>query len=80
MHEALQFETPENIRVQYTPAGLGTRFVAWFIDQILVSLLMLAIGGGLVRSSQPRLGVAATGERGKRLRTSAPRRGPGERR
>ena len=42
MHEALQFETPENIRVQYTPAGLGTRFVAWFIDQILVSLLMLA--------------------------------------
>lgn len=43
MHDSLQFETPENVQVQYTPAGLGTRFIAWFLDQILVSLLMFVV-------------------------------------
>lgn len=38
MNDSLQFETPENVHVRYTPAGLGTRFLAWFVDQIFVSL------------------------------------------
>lgn len=39
----LQFETPENVAIEYAPAGLGTRFVAWFIDQIFSTLLTLFI-------------------------------------
>jgi uncharacterized RDD family membrane protein YckC len=38
MQTALRFETPENVQVQYEPAGLGTRFVAWFVDQIMVCI------------------------------------------
>jgi uncharacterized RDD family membrane protein YckC len=33
------FETPENVHVRYDVAGLGTRFVAWFVDQVVVWLL-----------------------------------------
>jgi uncharacterized RDD family membrane protein YckC len=33
---SLHFETPENVQVQYEPAGLGTRFIAWFVDQVIV--------------------------------------------
>lgn len=36
MAEAVHFETPENIKIAYKPAGLGTRFQAWAIDCILV--------------------------------------------
>jgi uncharacterized RDD family membrane protein YckC len=43
MSTNIQFETPENIRVAYQPAGLGTRFVAWFVDNIIVSVLLVAI-------------------------------------
>ena len=43
MHDSIQFETPENVQVHYTLAGLGTRFTAWFLDQILVSILMFVI-------------------------------------
>lgn len=43
MTEALQFETPENVRVQYLPAGLGTRFVAWFVDQFFVAILLFVV-------------------------------------
>jgi uncharacterized RDD family membrane protein YckC len=32
----IEFETPENIQVAYEPAGLGTRFVAWFVDNIIM--------------------------------------------
>jgi uncharacterized RDD family membrane protein YckC len=47
----IQFETPENIQVAYEPAGLGTRFVAWFVDNIImyvagfVILLILLCSG-----------------------------------
>ena len=41
MPPALKFETPENVQVQYQPAGLGTRFVAWFVDQFILIVLML---------------------------------------
>ncbi|WP_437223392.1 RDD family protein [Planctomicrobium sp. SH661] len=43
MADQLKFETPENVQVRYTPAGLGTRFVAWVIDQVFVSLLMFVL-------------------------------------
>lgn len=36
MANAIQFETPENVLVTYEPAGLGTRFVGWIVDQILI--------------------------------------------
>jgi uncharacterized RDD family membrane protein YckC len=36
MSAKIQFETPENIQVAYQPAGLGTRFVAWFVDNIIM--------------------------------------------
>jgi uncharacterized RDD family membrane protein YckC len=39
----LQFETPENVRVNFSLAGLGTRYVAWFVDQILVMVAIFAI-------------------------------------
>lgn len=43
MASAIQFETPENIEVSYAPAGLGTRFVAWLVDYILMVLLVLCM-------------------------------------
>jgi uncharacterized RDD family membrane protein YckC len=42
-----RFETPENVQVSYAAAGLGTRFLAWFVDQVLVwavtAALMIAL-------------------------------------
>lgn len=43
----LHFETPENVYIQYEPAGLGTRFLAWFVDQVLLILVMVAAFIGL---------------------------------
>jgi uncharacterized RDD family membrane protein YckC len=43
MADALQFETPENVHVAYTPAGPGTRFIAWFVDQFFVFLFVLLV-------------------------------------
>jgi uncharacterized RDD family membrane protein YckC len=40
MSVPLQFETPENVRIEHHPAGLGTRFVAWFVDGIIVNVLL----------------------------------------
>jgi uncharacterized RDD family membrane protein YckC len=34
--DSYRFETPENVQVSYAAAGLGTRFLAWFVDQLLV--------------------------------------------
>ena len=36
----LQYETPENVQIEYRPAGLGTRFLAWFADQIILTLII----------------------------------------
>jgi len=33
----IQYETPENVQIEYRPAGLGTRFLAWFVDQIILN-------------------------------------------
>jgi uncharacterized RDD family membrane protein YckC len=39
----IQFETPENVQVAYQPAGLGTRFVAWFVDNIIMTAAGIVI-------------------------------------
>lgn len=43
MATSLRYETPENIQLQYQAAGLGTRFVAWFIDSIFLHAAMLVV-------------------------------------
>jgi uncharacterized RDD family membrane protein YckC len=43
MNAKIAFETPENIQVAYEPAGVGTRFVAWFVDNIILTLAGLGI-------------------------------------
>jgi uncharacterized RDD family membrane protein YckC len=39
MASAHRFETPENVQVHYEAAGLGSRFVAWFVDQVLLGVI-----------------------------------------
>ncbi|MCE9605158.1 MAG: RDD family protein [Planctomycetia bacterium] len=36
MAPQVEYETPENVRLSYKPAGLGTRFTAWFLDTIIL--------------------------------------------
>jgi uncharacterized RDD family membrane protein YckC len=43
MTDRIEFETPENIGIGYEIAGLGTRFVAWVVDTILLWLLVIVI-------------------------------------
>ena len=43
MSANIKFETPENIQVAYEPAGLGTRFVAWFVNNIIMTVLGFVI-------------------------------------
>lgn len=43
MPSQIKFETPENVQITYDSAGLGTRFVAWVIDTILLSIMMFVI-------------------------------------
>lgn len=38
-----RFETPENVQVSYEVAGLGTRFVAWLVDQLALWLLLFLL-------------------------------------
>jgi uncharacterized RDD family membrane protein YckC len=51
MSDAVRFETPENIELSFTMAGLGTRFMAWFADNVLMIIsmiilfILLALGG-----------------------------------
>jgi uncharacterized RDD family membrane protein YckC len=54
MNQHVAFETPENIHVSYRLAGVGTRFVAWFVDQliltafcILFAIVSLIVGASL---------------------------------
>jgi len=48
MNSAIRFETPENVQVAYEPAGLGTRFLAWFLDQLLLWVVMFVAFLGLL--------------------------------
>lgn len=40
---AIQFETPENVQLSYKPAGLGTRFLAWFVDGLIIFIGLLLL-------------------------------------
>jgi uncharacterized RDD family membrane protein YckC len=42
MASPLEFETPENVQIAYRPAGLGTRFSAWMLDTLFVTLVSIA--------------------------------------
>ena len=44
---SVQFETPENVTISYEPAGLGSRFMAWLIDWLilLIPFLMIVVIG-----------------------------------
>lgn len=41
MSSQIQFETPENVQISYQPAGLGTRFIAWLLDFVIVLVLFV---------------------------------------
>lgn len=43
MEDYYHLETPENVELSYTPAGLGSRFLAAAIDTIILVLLMLVL-------------------------------------
>ncbi len=64
--DRVQFETPENIQVSYRTAGLGTRFLAWLVDEIIIILLLgviliLLIIVGTVGSMFDAIGEDASG-------------------
>ncbi len=68
MASSVQFETPENVEIAYRPAGLGTRFTAWWADSIFVTLLTIvltvvgfivaAAAGVVVQNLDRKLGLA----------------------
>ena len=72
MSEPVRFETPENIELSYTVAGLGTRFVAWFVDNILMfgflflTFIVLVCGGVVTDSllQTPDFGAGENGNTG----------------
>lgn len=41
--ESVTFETPENVEISYRPAGLGSRFLAWLLDNIVLWVVLIAI-------------------------------------
>ncbi len=43
MSNELHIETPENIQIAYKPAGLGTRFLAWLVDSLLLSVFLVVL-------------------------------------
>ncbi|MFO1094133.1 MAG: RDD family protein [Planctomycetaceae bacterium] len=64
---SIEFETPENVQIRYQAAGLGTRFLAWLIDQIVVGistvLIVLALLLVLVATNVITESAEALGER-----------------
>ncbi|MCP4512952.1 MAG: hypothetical protein GY826_41880, partial [Fuerstiella sp.] len=54
----LHFETPENVSVNFSPAGLGTRYVAWFVDQIFVWMLTIGLLFALICAGASLQGVS----------------------
>ena len=72
MSNEFHIETPENIQIAYKPAGLGTRFLAWFIDSLLLSvflvvLLIVMVMAGAASDSLMRHVVEPMEEVGKEL-------------
>lgn len=48
MAEHVEFETPENVRVKYRLAGLGSRFIAWITDQLILGLILVLLFFGFL--------------------------------
>jgi uncharacterized RDD family membrane protein YckC len=48
MSSSVRYETPENVQVEYRAAGLGTRFLAYWIDGLILTFLILATAVVLV--------------------------------
>jgi uncharacterized RDD family membrane protein YckC len=77
MSEKITFETPENIQVAYEPAGLGTRFVAWFVDNIImygagIVLFFVLIVSGVITDTVVRDVVESGRETARRSSDPAP--------
>lgn len=45
---SIQIETPENVSLEHRQAGVGTRFLAWFHDQVILFIFLAIIGFILV--------------------------------
>lgn len=45
---SIEFETPENVRIQYPLAGPGTRFLAWLLDWLLTVVLTVLVAIALL--------------------------------
>jgi uncharacterized RDD family membrane protein YckC len=58
MSAPVHFETPENVRIAYQAAGLGTRFTAWLLDTLFVTLVSILLAV-LILMAFMALGVAA---------------------
>lgn len=43
MNNKIDFETPENVKISYQVAGTGTRFLAWFLDNIFLTIFCLVL-------------------------------------
>jgi uncharacterized RDD family membrane protein YckC len=43
MNELIEFETPENVKVRYHLAGSGTRFLAWFADNVILTIFCVVL-------------------------------------
>jgi uncharacterized RDD family membrane protein YckC len=43
MNSGIQFETPENVQISYQLAGPGTRFVAFFMDFLILIIVGLVL-------------------------------------
>jgi uncharacterized RDD family membrane protein YckC len=60
MASPVLFETPENVQIAYKTAGLGTRYCAWVLDGVFVTIvaIVLCILVSIVASA---MGVAVDG-------------------
>ncbi len=41
MDQRVKFETPENVKISYQVAGPGTRFLAWFADNVFLTIFCI---------------------------------------
>ena len=64
MDRSIDVRTPESIAFSYELAGLGSRFLALMIDQLIQVLILLAIvfGIALIGSRMPSAGRAVTAD------------------
>lgn len=60
MSSQIEYETPENVRLSYKPAGLGTRFSAWLLDMIILNvgliilfIMFMIVGAALDDAMRP---------------------------